>query len=149
MDSKRFEAEAAAYRVLEALGPEGVERGLNAYTNYSMCCRSWQSCFLAQALNISEDVARHDPDKILKIAESLDVKPSDVKSFITTFDGDGRVPTRRLQEMCYEYLNKVRSAAGKLIEKLAPKPDMALERVLAGDEWVREYRRRNSLLENK
>lgn len=116
---KRFEAEATANRVLEALGPERVEKGLHAYGAYAFCCRSWQSCFLAQALEIHEDVARDNPAKLLKIAEQIDVKPSDIKSFISIFDNDSRlVPTTRLKELCFVYLERAKQEAKKVIKNV-------------------------------
>lgn len=120
-NAAQLEAEAAAYRVLEALGPERVERGLHAYSNYGGCCRSWQSCFIAQALDIHEDVARHNPAKLLKVAEQLDVKPSDVKTFISVFDNDNaKVPTRRLKEMCLHFIQQARNAVRQAGERVMP-----------------------------
>lgn len=94
-----------ALLVLIALGPERVERGRNAYRNYGGCCRSWRSCFLAQALNIQEDVARHSPEKMIAVASTLGLPVEIVEDFITTFDNDNpSMQTGELEVLCANYL---------------------------------------------
>lgn len=83
-------------RVLVALGPERVDKGLTAFEDGDS---NWSECFFARALKPEHDLTRGEPERI--ICEALGLMTTDgrpnrvpVRLVYYTFDGVSTLITR-------------------------------------------------------